>query len=297
MMKDDELACLGGDIAANGLRETIKFRADELLDGRNRMEAMQRAGMKAGPRDMETLPDSVDPVAYVISANINRRHLTKQQKADLIVAARKAAEQKPRQVDEVSKGGRGKVDPVKAAAVKDAAEHGISKSTVERSFAKANGKTPKPKVAPPVADDEPADHDTPQQFWERSLSYHAGESIAMQAAWTKQHGKAWKQFPVTDELVTLASQAAKAWNELSGDLYWRGHKLRAEKYSARKAGLSVEEWRRVRKASPGDRAKVQKIQRMTVANGCTEAEAEAAAAKLEALTTRRRKKKVVPIQD
>jgi hypothetical protein len=59
MMSDEELAALGANILENGLREPIKllrgkreqiaknaFRQPEvLLDGRNRLEAMERAGI------------------------------------------------------------------------------------------------------------------------------------------------------------------------------------------------------------------------------------------------------------
>ena len=38
------------------------------------------------------------------------------------------------------------MDTIKAAAVATAKEHGISKRTVERAFAKAEGKTPEPKT-------------------------------------------------------------------------------------------------------------------------------------------------------
>jgi ParB-like chromosome segregation protein Spo0J len=88
MMPDDELAELGEDIKANGLREPIKLRGDELLDGRNRLEAAERVGYKLTAADIDHLP-AVDPVAFVISANAHRRHLTKQQKAEAIFAAHK----------------------------------------------------------------------------------------------------------------------------------------------------------------------------------------------------------------
>jgi hypothetical protein len=121
-----------------------------LIDGRNRLEAMERAGVGPHPDEPSgSLSQGRqvlwprDPVTYIISANIHRRHLTKAHQADLIVAAVKAAE-KPPQLEEVSKGGRGKVNKVKAEAVKHAAGAGISKATVERAFAKAEGKTPAP---------------------------------------------------------------------------------------------------------------------------------------------------------
>jgi hypothetical protein len=80
-------------------------------------------------------PFNFDAVAYVISLNIRRRHLTKQQQADRIVAAYQAAGNKPPQGEEVSRGGRGNVNEKKAAIVAAAAEHGISKATVERAIA------------------------------------------------------------------------------------------------------------------------------------------------------------------
>ncbi len=153
MMSDEELAALGADIKTHGVRVPIglfqKFDGngelveDWLIDGRNRLEAAERVGF-----DIEDIPAAVvhcsDVATWVIGLNIHRRHLTKQQQADLIVAAIKAGE-KPLHVDEVSKGGRSKVNKTKAKAVTEAKKHGISKSTVERSFAKAEGKLPAAK--------------------------------------------------------------------------------------------------------------------------------------------------------
>jgi ParB-like chromosome segregation protein Spo0J len=99
MMSDDELAALGEDIKANGLRIPIWFQAVEgqrdskngwvLIAGRNRLEAMERAGMAT---DYATLKDKVwkrvlpyyeDATAFIISENRHRRHLTKQEQAEL----------------------------------------------------------------------------------------------------------------------------------------------------------------------------------------------------------------------
>lgn len=186
MMSDDELKVLGEDIKKNGLRSPItvlnnpgKVALPILIDGRNRLEAMERAGVFLTHIDRHTLSDP-DPVSFIISKNIHRRHLTKQQQADLIVAAikvgeaarQRAADQakadkyigpdgtppKLPQFEVVSKGGRGKVNPIKQKAIAAAKEHGISKATVERSLAKSEGRTPKhrPKWARSDARPEPA---------------------------------------------------------------------------------------------------------------------------------------------
>jgi hypothetical protein len=48
-----------------------------LIDGRNRREACRRAGVV--PHHI--LLDGADPVAYILSANINRRHMSKGQRS------------------------------------------------------------------------------------------------------------------------------------------------------------------------------------------------------------------------
>src|SRR5262249_52579845 len=95
MMSDEELAALGEDIKKNGLASlpVRDYSSGLLLDGRNRFEAMERAGLDfSGVKFCTEADDEVDPVKFIISLNIHRRHLTKQQQADLIVAAHMAAE-------------------------------------------------------------------------------------------------------------------------------------------------------------------------------------------------------------
>ena len=55
-----------------------------LVDGRNRRAACRLAGVE--PRST-TLPDGADPVAYVLSANVARRHLSPGQRAMAIAQA------------------------------------------------------------------------------------------------------------------------------------------------------------------------------------------------------------------
>jgi hypothetical protein len=152
MMSDDELKALGEDIKANGQTIPVLFwngdgKGAILIDGRNRLEARERIGM-ADQALTETFICK-DPATHIITLNIHRRHLTKQQQADLIVAVHKAAA-------DPSPSWRGVTsDPVKTAAVATAKEHGISKRTVERAIAKAEGKTPKPKPKKPIEYSEP----------------------------------------------------------------------------------------------------------------------------------------------
>jgi hypothetical protein len=77
MLGDDDLDDLAADIKANGLQHPIIVKDGQLIDGRNRAEACKRAGVE--PRIEEL--DGQDPIAYIISNNITRRHLTKGQRA------------------------------------------------------------------------------------------------------------------------------------------------------------------------------------------------------------------------
>src|SRR6476620_11310170 len=87
MMSDSELVELGEDMRKHGLQEDLVSYVDEQqkewrLDGRNREAAMAGAGLDHLIRWRQVR--NVDPIAFVISANIQRRHLTAEQKRELI---------------------------------------------------------------------------------------------------------------------------------------------------------------------------------------------------------------------
>src|SRR5262245_53773770 len=176
MMSDEELAKLGEDIKQNGIRMPIGFwhppgepKKAVLMDGRNRLEAAERVGMYDGNIPMAFVHCS-DPTSWIISLNIHRRHLTKQQQADLIVAAIKAgdeAKQKLTQNELVSgsgstnvkaltheldaieakrnRGGRGRKNESKQKAIATGAKVGISKGTMARAYDKAAKPDGEPK--------------------------------------------------------------------------------------------------------------------------------------------------------
>jgi hypothetical protein len=121
LMTPDELRALSEDIKKNGLRVPIILWSEsdntepKLLDGRNRLDAAQLAGIKVlevrrdkGGRIDLYVPSrrlygsgggrsaidgsslTADPYEFVLSANIHRRHLTAEQRRELIAKLIKA---------------------------------------------------------------------------------------------------------------------------------------------------------------------------------------------------------------
>ena len=76
-MTEEELQVLADDIKENGLRQHIVTYKGKILDGRNRYEACKIAGARI--RTWEYKGD--EPLELVISANMNRRHLSESQRA------------------------------------------------------------------------------------------------------------------------------------------------------------------------------------------------------------------------
>lgn len=77
MMADADLRELSIDIKAHGLRDAITTLDGKILDGRNRHRACELAGVV--PTFEEFIGD--DPLGFVISHNLHRRHLTESQRA------------------------------------------------------------------------------------------------------------------------------------------------------------------------------------------------------------------------
>lgn len=80
LMQGREFDELVADIKANGLREPIWTYQGQILDGRNRWLACEKAGVAQRPMREYT---GDDPLGFVVSLNLHRRHLTEGQKAAL----------------------------------------------------------------------------------------------------------------------------------------------------------------------------------------------------------------------
>lgn len=84
LLDDVDMRSLADDIAAHGLVEPITLYEGMVLDGRNRYRACHLAGVEPEYRQY----DGDNPIAWVVSVNLHRRHLSESQRA--MVASRLA---------------------------------------------------------------------------------------------------------------------------------------------------------------------------------------------------------------
>jgi hypothetical protein len=111
------------DIKQQGVLEPIALLDGQLLDGRNRLDALEEAGVNLinGVGELEyakfptkALPPDTDAVGYIISRNIHRRHLKPEDKEAAIEALIKLNPKKSdRQVAKETASNRNKVARVR----------------------------------------------------------------------------------------------------------------------------------------------------------------------------------------
>lgn len=82
MMNELEFETLCADIKKNGLRQPILTYQGKIIDGRNRYEACKKVGVT--PQFKDAYPGG-SVLEYVLSLNLNRRHLNESQRAMLAV--------------------------------------------------------------------------------------------------------------------------------------------------------------------------------------------------------------------
>lgn len=82
LMNGDEFDALKADIAKNGQREPIWMWQDKIIDGRNRWRACADLGLVPVTREWD---GNGSLVAFVVSLNLHRRHLSSSQRAAVAV--------------------------------------------------------------------------------------------------------------------------------------------------------------------------------------------------------------------
>lgn len=85
LMDEPDMAALAADIKEHGLRAPITVYKGMILDGRNRFRACKIANVEIKTRQFE---NGNDPMKFVLSVNLHRRHLSESQRA--MVAAKMA---------------------------------------------------------------------------------------------------------------------------------------------------------------------------------------------------------------
>jgi hypothetical protein len=178
LMGKDELRELADDIKANGVQTQIVFwdsgnKRPLLLDGRNRLDALELAGLLIIDEDFIWLrrPDGTkryvharyiestisesDPYALAVSLNIQRRHLTGEQRHDLIAKLVKAAPEKSdRQIADQTKASPSTVGKVR----KELEQTGdVSKLDTRTDTKGRQQPASKPKAAQPASNQQICD--------------------------------------------------------------------------------------------------------------------------------------------
>jgi hypothetical protein len=196
-MPEPKLRKVGENIKAQGLKLPVAVCKGQLIDGRNRLDAMELVGIKFGfshlgdrkftnlvidDRALDKLSgDNVvitdigdrDPYEYVLSINIYRRHLTPEQRNDLITKVLKARPE----VSNRRIAAELKVDHKKVAAVRRAGEATGEISPVEKTTGKDGKARPARKSASNVPPKRPSKRRPKPERpppWERPVSEWAG---------------------------------------------------------------------------------------------------------------------------
>jgi ParB-like chromosome segregation protein Spo0J len=145
LMTESEISELANDIKANGLLIPITRKGDELWDGRNRLKACEKAGVK--PRFAEP-PRGANAESFIIAANIRRRHLTPDQRLSLIAAVLKSNPAKSdRAIAKIVKH-----DHKTVAKVRRKEEHVGTIPHIKHPKARKTPNAPKPPAPVPLAE-------------------------------------------------------------------------------------------------------------------------------------------------
>lgn len=101
-LDEEHIDSLADDIRSFGLMEPIELLNGKILDGRRRQIACEKAGITPRYKHVE----AADPVAYVLSLNLHRRHLTPSQMSMVGARAREWYDRQAKERQKASGGDR-----------------------------------------------------------------------------------------------------------------------------------------------------------------------------------------------
>src|SRR5579862_2420276 len=82
LMPDDALAALADNIKEHGLQQPIVLFEGKVLDGRNRLRACEKKGIRLSTKDfIKFHPNGLDARQFVFTTNLHRRQLKVDQRA------------------------------------------------------------------------------------------------------------------------------------------------------------------------------------------------------------------------
>ncbi len=219
LLDENELRILSEDIAANGQHHPVIIDDKGLiLDGRNRSAACTLAGIK--PVTKEFKGNDTEKLAFVLSANLHRRHLTTAQRgmvADKLAVLRAGRQEKsnggiqPSTQEDAAKALNVSRDSVKKARkVREKATPEVV-AAVEAGTMSLNAavKTTKPKKPPKLKADDPSDvADDAEEFPEdETMEQVCQRETSEIESWARKFGdmlkeaqKALSAVPTLDEL-------------------------------------------------------------------------------------------------
>jgi hypothetical protein len=119
LMNDADFMALQDDIAAHGLLEPLWLYDGQILDGRNRYKACKALGIQPHVRTYE----GDDPLGFILSMNLIRRHLNESQRA--IVGAEVATMRQGRRTDRQPSANLPEVSQAKASQLLNISERSI----------------------------------------------------------------------------------------------------------------------------------------------------------------------------
>lgn len=123
LMRGQEFAALVADINKHGLREPVWMYDAQVLDGRNRVRACLELAIPIPVR----LYEGGDPVGFVVSMNLRRRHLDESQRG--MVAARLANMRQGERTDIQPSANLQKVSQKNAADLLNVSERTVADAT------------------------------------------------------------------------------------------------------------------------------------------------------------------------